>query len=129
MATTVTIPIPPSVVLYLTANCHASWEQTLTYSTAETSNTFSGSGEGVAMTSDSQTLVAAHDRRGGGELHLAFSSSGNPNPLVNTPVRHVDGTIVQYTVTSEDDIDSDNNDTYAMFWWNEGTPNRPTKIE
>lgn len=125
MATKVQVPIPDNVTLYLTANCHAAWEQTLVYETAESSTTFQGTGEGVAMTTpDGKTMAVVHDRRSGGALFLSFSASGNPNPRVQAPVKHVYGTIVQYTVTSEDDQDDDNNDTYAMFWWNEGQPTR-----
>lgn len=125
MATRIQIPIPDNVTLNLTANCHAAWQQTLVYETAESSTTFSGSGEGVAMTtSDGQSLAIVHDRRSGGVLFLSFSASGNANPRVQTPVKHVQGTLVQYTVTSEDDRDDDNNDTYAIFWWNEGQPSR-----
>lgn len=119
MATQIRIPIPDTVVLYLSANCHAMQTQTLEYATADGSCTFTGTGEGVAMqTDDGQNLVEMHARRSGGELILSFSASGNANPRVNTPVEHKSNTLVQYTVTSEDENDNDNNDTYAIFWWN-----------
>jgi len=125
MATTIKVPIPASGIIYLTANCHAAWEQTLVYSSDDASYTFSGHGEGVTMkTAEGETLVEMNNQKSGGYLSLSFSSSGNPNPRVQTPIEHKSGTMMQYTVTSEDDVDNDNNDTYAMFWFNIGTPQR-----
>lgn len=124
MSTKIQIPIPDGVIINLAANCNAAWVQTLTYSTAESAATFTGSGEGVAMTSDGKEIVQFNNRRGGGSLELSFSSSGNPDPRVKPPLKHQVGTLVLWTCTSEDDRDDDYNDTYAIVSYNEGSPSR-----
>ncbi len=125
MPTKIQIPIPEQVTIYASANCHAAWEQMLTYETAETGATFTGKGEGVPMTtSEGEKIATLHDRRSGGLIFLSFTSSGNATPRVQKPIIRTEGTLTLVTVTSEDDVDDDNNDTYAMFWYNTGTPQR-----
>lgn len=118
MSTSVTIDIPEQVVINLSANSHAAQTQYLEFSTADTNVTFTGTGENVPMTTpDGDTSYPMSTRRSGGVLTLTFSSSGNANPKVSTPVQHGSGTYVFYTCTSEDDKDDDNNDTYAFIQW------------
>jgi hypothetical protein len=120
------IPIPQQGTILLSATAFASFTQQVTFQSNSFSVTFTGAGEGVPMTTlDGQQVYSAPAQGSGGTITLVFTSSGNRNPRVQAPFKTEGGGIVIWHITSEDDTDDDDNDTYALVQY--ALPDRKSK--
>jgi hypothetical protein len=116
----VQIPIPGDSSGSITCNSHAAFYQQVTLQVAGNTVIFSGTGEGVAMTTqDGSTSYPLPPTRQGYSISalFQFSSSGPKGPFQNAvSVQDPINSPPFITVTSEDSTDNDNNDSYLIIY-------------
>jgi hypothetical protein len=121
----VQIPISGDSSGYITCNSHAAYYQRVTLNFLNNQVIFSGSGEGVPMTTQTGSplydLGATRQNYSISAL-FQFSTSGPNGPFQNAvsvqdPIISQDGNSTFITVTSEDSSDNDNNDSYLIIFY------------
>jgi hypothetical protein len=121
----VQIPINGDSSGSITCNSHAAYYQRVTLNFLNTQVVFSGTGEGVPMTTQSgATVYALPPTRQGYSISalFQFSTSGQNGPFQNAvsvqnPIISQEGNTTFISVTSEDSTDNDDNDSYLIIFY------------
>jgi hypothetical protein len=121
----VQIPINGDSSGSITCNSHAAYYQRVTLNFLNTQVVFSGTGEGVPMTTQTGAPVyALPPTRQGYSISalFQFSTSGPNGPFQNAvsvqnPIISQEGNTTFISVTSEDSTDNDDNDSYLIIFY------------
>jgi hypothetical protein len=121
----VQIPINGDSSGSITCNSHAAYYQRVTLNFLNTQVVFSGTGEGVPMTTQSgATVYPLPPTRQGYSISalFQFSTSGQNGPFQNAvsvqnPIISQEGNTTFISVTSEDSTDNDDNDSYLIIFY------------
>ena len=115
--------IPSNTDIHFAAQARASYYQKVTITLNGTTVEFSGSGEGTKMTTSTgaATATISSGTATSATLHFQHSSGGANGQFVNSnvcpPSRVSTSPIGLVTISSEDSVDNDDNDTYLSAYW------------